>query len=110
MAIQTTTVLVDDMDGSEAADTYRFGLGDTWYVIDLSEENAQRLEEAFSPFLAAARKEGSQRRQKTAAEKPPTPKSDLSSIRAWAADNGYGVSERGRISKLIMDAYTAAHE
>jgi hypothetical protein len=34
---------------------------------------------------------------------------DLAAIRAWARDNGYQVSDRGRISAGIRDAYAAAH-
>ena len=30
-------------------------------------------------------------------------------IRAWAEDNGYEVSDRGRIHQSVKDAYYAAH-
>ena len=35
--------------------------------------------------------------------------SDLAAVRAWAKDNGFEVSERGRISQKVTDAYSAAH-
>jgi hypothetical protein len=30
-------------------------------------------------------------------------------IRAWARQNGHQVSDRGRISKTVVDAFQAAH-
>jgi Lsr2 len=30
-------------------------------------------------------------------------------IRAWARQNGHQVSDRGRISKTVVDAFHAAH-
>ncbi|GMA89422.1 hypothetical protein GCM10025868_46720 [Angustibacter aerolatus] len=34
---------------------------------------------------------------------------DTAAIRQWAKENGHEVSERGRISAAVMDAYAAAH-
>ncbi|WIB13318.1 histone-like nucleoid-structuring protein Lsr2 [Curtobacterium sp. MCPF17_052] len=34
---------------------------------------------------------------------------ELAKIRSWAAENGHDVSSRGRISRAVRDAYTAAH-
>jgi hypothetical protein len=33
---------------------------------------------------------------------------DTAAVRSWARDNGYQVSDRGRISSQIIDAYLAA--
>ena len=30
-------------------------------------------------------------------------------IRAWARQNGHQISDRGRISKTVVDAFQAAH-
>ena len=37
------------------------------------------------------------------------PAGDAGSIRTWARQNGYAVSDRGRISREARDAYDAAH-
>jgi hypothetical protein len=37
-------------------------------------------------------------------------KRDLGAIRAWAAENGYSVSERGRIASSVIEAYESAHQ
>lgn len=52
----------------------------------------------------AARRRG--RPSKSAAR---TSASDMKAVRDWARDNGYTVSQRGRVPTEIRDAYTAAH-
>lgn len=49
------SALVDDLDGSPAAGTIRFGLDGCTYEIDLSEENAARLRAIFADYVAIAR-------------------------------------------------------
>jgi hypothetical protein len=39
----------------------------------------------------------------------PAAKADLGDVRAWARDNGFSVSDRGRVSSEVMSAYEAAH-
>lgn len=58
MAQQTTVTLVDDLDGSKADKTVRFGLDHKDYEIDLSGVNAERLYKELEPFLKAARRAG----------------------------------------------------
>ena len=43
MAQKVQTLFIDDLDGSEAAGTVRFGLDGTDYEIDLNTEHAQAL-------------------------------------------------------------------
>ena len=39
----------------------------------------------------------------------PLDREQTAAIRAWARQNGYQVSDRGRISKTVVDAFQAAH-
>lgn len=48
MVRKTTVQLVDDIDGSEAAETVSFGLDGNSYEIDLSEQRASSLRAAVS--------------------------------------------------------------
>jgi hypothetical protein len=101
MATQTTTTLVDDLDGSPAADTYVFGLDGTWYEIDLNEKNAKKLTDALSVFVAAGRRGEAGRM---------TPdREQTTAIRNWARSQGLTVSDRGRLSQSIIDQFEAAH-
>lgn len=74
MAQQTTVTLVDDLDGTTADKTVKFGLDRKEYEIDLSGVNAARLLEALEPFVKAARRAGTTsgpapvRRRRTRAE------------------------------------------
>jgi Lsr2 len=119
VAQQVSVTLVDDLDGSEAAETVTFGFDGRTYEIDLSDDNAARLRDAFAPFVAAARKAGSGgsggtrrgRRQPVAQEEPRPARStreQTAAIRQWARENGHQVSERGRIPKAVIEAYQAA--
>ena len=54
MAQKVQTLFVDDLDGSEADGTIRFGLDGTEYEIDLNAKHAQELRDALRFASAAA--------------------------------------------------------
>ena len=56
MAQRRTTSLVDDLNGSVAAETVRFGVDGPLYEIDLSATHARELRAALAPFVRKARK------------------------------------------------------
>jgi pyruvate/2-oxoglutarate dehydrogenase complex dihydrolipoamide acyltransferase (E2) component len=106
MAKQTVVQLVDDLDGSPATSTVRFGWSGSDYQIDLSSENARAFEAAIAPYLSAAKRVTAARRggrRQAAAAKIV----DLAAVRAWALSNGHKVSSRGRIPAIVLDAYHA---
>jgi hypothetical protein len=107
MAKTVSVVIIDDLDGSAGAETLAFSCDGHAYEIDLAAPNAARLREALQPFVAAARAVPRPRpaRPGSAAR----PQADRAAVRAWAAEQGLQVSERGRISAEIMDKYEAAH-
>ena len=53
MAQKIQTLFVDDLDGSEAEGTVRFGLDGTEYEIDLNAEHAQALRDALARLCAS---------------------------------------------------------
>lgn len=106
MAQKVHIVLVDDLDGSDATETVSFGLDGTAYEIDLNDKNATALRDALSGYVGHARKVGSStRRRKSTASSGP----GASEIRDWARANGMKVSDRGRVSAEVRQAYDAAH-
>lgn len=119
MAQQVNVKFVDDLDGSDAAGTVSFGLDGKTYEIDLSNDNAAKLRDSLAVFVGASRKSvgsattGIRRTQKmtTSAGRRPQPldREQTAAIRAWARHNGHHVSDRGRISKTVVDAFHAAH-
>ncbi|MFE1644469.1 Lsr2 family protein [Microbacterium sp. P01] len=115
MARRIVHQLVDDLDGTEmevgTGETVLFSLDGVAYEIDLTDENAARLRDAFEPFLAAGRSISGARGAAASGSRPRrrTGQQDYSAIRSWAAENGYTVSERGRVPATIIEAYEAAH-
>jgi hypothetical protein len=106
VAQRTQVLYVDDIDGSEAEGTVRFGFGGSDYEIDLNKEHADQFNAAVGPFIAAARKVSSSRKPARGAR---TARHDLSDVRAWARDQGIKVSTRGRIPADVLARYNAAH-
>lgn len=106
MAKRTITMLVDDLDGSEAAETVSFALDGVAYEIDLNAENAAKIRDDVAVWTAHATRVGGRRR--TGVTRP-TGGQDLDAIRTWARANGFEVADRGRISAKVKEAYAAAH-
>jgi hypothetical protein len=112
MAQRVNVVLVDDLDGSEAAETVSFGLDGVSYDIDLSKKNAGKLRDALATYVGHARRaegrSGGRRRSRGGRSRsgvgPPA-----SEIRAWARKNGWDVPDRGRVAAEVRKAYDAAH-
>jgi hypothetical protein len=114
VAMAKKTVFVDDLDGSEdGVRTIDFALEGVSYSIDLGERNADKLHTTLSKYIDhAARVSGSPRRsrsQSRAAAPVKTNRERIQAIREWARDNGYEVSDRGRISLAVQEAYDNAH-
>ena len=106
MAQKVKIILVDDLDGGSADETVRFGLDGSQYEIDLSTDNAKNLRAALKAYVSAGRKTGGRtgRPRGTGAARS----NEAAQIREWARNNGYTVSERGRVNSEIIEAYRAA--
>ncbi|WP_371793073.1 Lsr2 family protein [Streptomyces sp. NBC_01471] len=102
------SIVESDLSGKPDAATATFGLGDTWYEVDLTSEEEKKLEDALKPYLKVGRKA-----EKSAPKKrfvPETTPEERDRIRAWAKKNKYEVEDRGRIPKRVMKAYDEAHD
>lgn len=110
MATRTVIELIDDLDGSEATETVRFGLDGTDYEIDLAGQNAEALRSALTRFVDAGRREtaskGTGRKERVVRRLAPA--ADTKAVRAWAAENGIQVNTRGRIKEDIVERYVAS--
>ena len=108
MARQITELLVDDIDGGNASASVQFAYQGKSYEIDLNKRNAKKFDDAIKPWVTAARrvsaKSGTARRSTTASDP-----AYLAKVRAWAKENGFDVSARGRIAQQTLDAYKAAN-
>lgn len=110
MAKNTTVTITDDLDGSTNAKEVSFSLNGRTWVIDLSAKNRAALEKALKPYIAKATEQGRRSRPGKAARMSSRAKSrtELAAVRAWAKSNGHQVSDRGRISADVLNAYDSA--
>jgi len=112
MAQRVQVLLVDDIDGGNAAETVSFALDGVSYEIDLSEANAQKLRDDLASWVGHARRAGGRRstgRRAANGGAARAGRGDLAAVREWARKHGHKVSDRGRISAEVQDAYDKAH-
>lgn len=103
----TISTIADDFDGSTPAKTVTFYADGKSYQIDLNADHESELQDvidayhkALAPYLDKARAVSNSNSSKRN-QSGPSPKD----VRLWAVENGYNVSERGRIPSEVMDAY-----
>jgi hypothetical protein len=108
MAQRMQMIFTDDLDGSEAAGTVRFGLAGAEYEIDLSAANAEKLGKAIEPYIAAGRKAGGStpRRASRASARSEGP--SPAAVRQWAKDQGIAVKDKGRVPDELVVRFRAA--
>jgi hypothetical protein len=108
MARETVVTLVDDLDGTPAEKTVRFGIDGTHYEIDLSSSNARALDELLRPYVAVAGRTTRARGGRPPRARRPAGAPDPAAVRAWARANGWDVPDRGRIAAEVLADYHAA--
>ncbi|ATN93967.1 nucloid associated Lsr2-like [Mycobacterium phage Kumao] len=119
MARVTEIKYLDDFDNSLPADeTVEIGWEGFTYVLDLTKANAKELRQTLKPWLEAAHDRHRTTKQSGSSKSPRggqkvaqrgTQKEIRAAIREWARNNGYQVSQRGLISREVVDAYEQAH-
>jgi Lsr2 len=107
MAQRIQTLLIDDLDGGEAAGTVRFGLDGTEYEIDLSAAHGDELRNALAQYLAHARRAGGTARS-AARSRGGAAVVDTAKVREWAKGQGIEVKDRGRVPAGVVEQYKTA--
>lgn len=105
MVQRTVIVRSDDIDGTPASRSIEFTIDGVSYTIDLSEEHAGEFDAALDPWIRHAR-----RTSKPRGTQSPVAKGSNDAVRAWARANGHQISDRGRISAAITEAYAARRQ
>jgi hypothetical protein len=110
MAQKVLVEMLDDLDGTPAAHTVPFSLDGVTYEIDLSDGNAAALRDELARYISAGRRIGGRKVRVATGQSTASPadRERSRAIRAWAIDNGYEMSERGRLSSEVVAAYDAA--
>jgi hypothetical protein len=107
-----------DEDDIEAVGTVTFGYEGTTYAFELCQEHLDEFNETIQPYVAAARRADAPRRGRRSSAggdggsgrrgAARGDRGELATIREWARSNGFKVSDRGRISTEVREAYEAA--
>jgi hypothetical protein len=117
MAKATVEVLIDDLDGSEGAETVTLGWNGDWRELDLSKRNLASLSRTMDRYWKVGSPDSGNGRSSTRRSRPnkapstrPTKaKRDPKLIRAWATQNGIAVPARGRIPGDVEQRYNEAN-
>lgn len=116
MAKKTIIVAVDDFDGTKLgsdATQVKYHVGGKEYECDLSAKNkakfdadVKKCDEIMSKWVSVSRRIA---RNGKPYRKTDLDKQNTTLVRKWANENGFSVSDRGRIPADVQDAYDAAH-
>ena len=115
MATAIVKVLVDDLDGSDGAQTVRLGWNGDWRELDLSKRNLNTLSRTLDKYwnvgrpVSANGRPSRRSRAKTSSSRAAKATRDPKVIRAWATDNGIAVPARGRIPGDVERQYNEAN-
>ena len=119
MGQRIEVVLTCDLHDGEvpAEETVTFAVDGTTYAFEACPDHLQEFRDAVGRYVAAARRADQPRRGRRRADgAAPARRStsgrgatDLSEVRAWARSQGYKVSDRGRISAEVQEAFEAAN-
>ena len=109
MAQKVQTLFIDDIDGSAAEGTVRFGLDGTEYEIDLNAEHAQQLRDALATYVRAGRQaNGSSRWPARDGRRGTASGLNTTGVREWAKTQGIEVKDRGRVPAELVVKFKAA--
>jgi hypothetical protein len=109
VAQKIQTLFIDDLDGSAAEGTVRFGLDGAEYEIDLNAGHAQELRDALARYLSAARRVGGvARRPARGARRGSANGLNTTEVREWAKAQGIEVKDRGRVPAELVVKFKAA--
>jgi hypothetical protein len=109
VAQKIQTIFIDDLDGTAAEGTVRFGLDGTDYEIDLNAQHAGALRDALARYVGAARRvSGSARRATRGGRRVPASGLNSTEVREWAKAQGIEVKDRGRVPAELVVKFKAA--
>jgi nucleoid-associated protein Lsr2 len=108
VAQKILTLFIDDLDGSDAEGTVRFGLDGAEYEIDLNAEHTQALRDALAPYVSAARRVGGARRPARSGRRGSASGLNTTEVREWAKAQGIEVKDRGRVPAELVVKFKAA--
>jgi hypothetical protein len=109
VAQKIQTLFIDDLDGSSAEGTVRFGLDGAEYEIDLNAGHAKELREVLGRYVDAGRRVGGSARKPARGSRRATAVGpNTTEVREWARAQGIEVKDRGRVPADLMVKFRSA--
>ncbi|QNJ57084.1 nucloid associated Lsr2-like [Gordonia phage Rabbitrun] len=114
MSRQEVIRVIDDYDGqpieNEEPIVMEFSVEGEQYQLDLRPSNVTKFQKDMTKWTDKAQKVGGRRKRRAKAVAPTkaAKSAELAEIRNWARDNGYEVSDKGRVPAEIREAFEAA--
>ena len=109
MAQKIQTLFIDDLDGSTAEGTIRFGLDGTEYEIDLNAGHAKELRDVLARYVDAARRAGGSVRKPARGSRRGTAAGvNTTEVREWARAQGIEVKDPGRVPSDLIVKFKSA--
>jgi hypothetical protein len=119
MAKTNRVVLICDLhgDGTDAVTTVRIGNGAARYDLDVCQEHLDQLtgvarrvrgRKSAGATSSARRRSTNKATRKTTARRRRNGAGESAAVRQWARDNGYAISDRGRIPGPVVEAFAAS--
>lgn len=96
--------LIDDLDGSQADVTIKFGYEGQNYEIDLNSAHAAEMRDKIGSYAAHARTVRARRPGHTPTRTAAS-RQYSAEMRAWATEHGFAIKERGRVPVEVVQAY-----
>jgi hypothetical protein len=106
MATRTLVTLLSDLSGEGEASTVSFSVQGSSYEIDLTKGEATEFFRALDPYVKKARKVS--RSTRAGVSSNSTRVGVYTRVKDWGRANGFSVNDRGRPSKVLVDAYQSA--
>ena len=109
MSKRTITVIHSDISQKAGAQPVVVAVNDEWFEVDLTTQEAKEPKDALNRWRAAGRAVAPPPSYRRKVKVPVTTAQERLEIRAWAAQEGRDLSDRGRIPADVVLAYEKAH-
>jgi hypothetical protein len=113
---KTVITKIDDLTGKEydEGETITFVVQGEAFEIDLNNRNAAQFKRSLAKYMEKGRKVRAERpvgrtHRQGDGRKVKHDREYVRAVRAWAQENGYSVSDRGRVPLSVYDAYEKAN-
>lgn len=110
MARRMEVQLLDDIDGSPAAETVSLGIDGQVYEIDLAAKRAAKLRADLQKYVAVARRvgrTGATPGRRRGLRPASVDRAQNQAVREWAKRKKIKLADRGRIPRDVIERYEA---